>query len=76
MYGRHGRSHSCQDHTPGVYLPPLSQGEEAIINLLRMEILASVAMSQSAELLSEPLQVKALRRVCAKTIGEAASRIA
>lgn len=34
-------------HTPGVYLPPLNQGEEAIINLLRIKLPDEVFLASS-----------------------------
>jgi hypothetical protein len=34
-------------HTPGVYLPPLNQGEDAIINLLRIKLPQKIFVSTS-----------------------------
>lgn len=34
-------------HTPGVYLPPLNQGEEAIINLLRIKLPDEIFLASS-----------------------------
>ena len=34
-------------HTPGVYLPPLNQGEAAIINLLRVKFPDEIFLASS-----------------------------